>query len=317
MRTVGIGTVLSDRYEIVDELGSGGMGAVFLARNLRTDGIVALKVLYPHVSRSLDARERFANEARVASLVKHKNVAEAIEFFESEELCAFVMEYVDGGNLLSKMKREGFRWDQVIDLLQQIAAGLEAMHRAGIIHRDLKPENILLTREGVVKITDFGVARVEGSMTLTQHGMMVGTPKYLAPEYIEMGEVDQRGDIYALGVMAFEMCAGQSPFRGGEKRSLADKFRFDEELIVSLSRRCPPDLFAVIQKAMSVSLISRYQTAGELLEDLVRLQPPAPEPVPVDPPPLLEPSLVAEKRGSLGRSLCLSIVLIILIFTLL
>lgn len=318
MRTVVIGSVLSARYEVIDELGSGGMGAVFLARDTRNEGtIVALKVLYPHVSRSVEAKERFANEARVAALVKHKNVAEAIEFFESDNVCAFVMEYIDGGDLLSRMQRDGLRWDEIIDLLQQIAAGLEAMHKAGIIHRDLKPENILLTKEGVVKITDFGVARVEGSGGLTQHGLMVGTPKYLAPEYIEMGEVDQRGDIYALGVIAFELCAGRSPFRVGERRSLADRFKIDEEAVASLSRRCPPDLYRVIGKAMSVSLMSRYQSAGELLEELIELRPPAPEPTPVEPPPLLAPSLPLERKGSLCRSLCLSLVLVIVIVTLL
>ena len=130
------------------------------------------------------------------------------------------MEFVDGSDLSEMMRRNRVDWRRAVEILLQIASGLDAIHKAGIVHRDLKPENMLIATDGTVKISDFGVARLKGSITLTQAGAMVGTPKYVSPEYIETGECDHRGDIYALGVIGFELLAGRSPFRSTTRVSM-------------------------------------------------------------------------------------------------
>ncbi|RMD87581.1 MAG: serine/threonine protein kinase, partial [Candidatus Dadabacteria bacterium] len=207
------GTIFGQRYEIIRCLGSGGMGVVYLACDTEyRDFLVALKLLYPGIVDSPEARERFRNEIVASYRVNHKNVVRAFEYFDSDEYQAYAMEYIAGGDLADLM--EGISPDnplpekKIADILFQISSGLNAIHSQGILHRDLKPENILLTPDGVVKINDFGVARLKGSITLTAVGAMVGTPKYVSPEYIESGHCDQRSDIYAVGIIGYELLTG-------------------------------------------------------------------------------------------------------------
>jgi len=246
------------------------MGAVYLASDARhPDFFVAIKVLYPGVIKSRDARERFRNEIVASYRVNHPNIVRAYEYFDQDDFQAFAMEFVDGGDLFQKMKSGAMPPSEALKILKQIASGLSAVHAEGIIHRDLKPENILLTQNGVVKITDFGVARLRGNNTITQIGAMVGTPRYLAPEYVETGEADFQSDIYALGVMGYEMISGGSPFRSNSKVSLmVERLKYHVEPLHRVARHCPKNLARVIEKAMAVSIHRRYKTASDLLIDL-------------------------------------------------
>ena len=265
------GALFCGRYEIMRALGAGGMGAVYLACDPRfRDFLVALKVLYPGVIRTREARERFRNEIVASYRVNHRNVVRAYEYFDEETFQAYAMEYVDGGDLAMLMKRSRIEWKVAVGYLEQVASGLEIVHQSGIVHRDLKPENLLMTSTGIVKISDFGVARLKGSITLTQAGAMVGTPKYVSPEYVETGECDHRGDIYAVGVIAYELLSGRSPFRADSRVSMMmERFKKDPNDLYRIVPECPPGVIEVIKKAMTVDVLSRYQTATELYEDLV------------------------------------------------
>ncbi|MCB0309790.1 MAG: serine/threonine protein kinase [Bdellovibrionales bacterium] len=264
------GQLFGGRYKVIRQIGAGGMGAVYLAQDSRhEDFLVALKVLYPGIIKTREARERFRNEIVASYRVNHRNVVRAYEYFDQEDFQAYAMEYVDGGDLFQKMRAGPLPSMEVADILKQAASGLAAIHEVGIVHRDLKPENILLTSKGEVKITDFGVARLQGSNTLTQAGAMVGTPKYLAPEYVETGECDHRGDIYALGVIAYELVSGISPFRADSKVSLmVERLRFNVEPLRRVAPHCPPPLAHVIQRAMNVSVVRRYPKASDIVRDI-------------------------------------------------
>lgn len=269
------GSTFGGRFEILKSLGAGGMGAVYLCCDLKhREFLVALKIIYPGIIRTQAARERFRNEIVASYRLNHRNIVRAYEFFDEDDFQAYAMEYVDGGDLASLMKKGRIAPLKVIDIVKQIASGLEAIHQNGIVHRDLKPENILITKAGVVKISDFGVARLRGSSTLTQAGAIVGTPKYVSPEYIEMGECDHRGDIYAVGVMAYEMLAGASPFKSNTKTSMMlERFSFrPEEMTAALGPSCPQALAKAVQKAIAVNLAVRYQSAAELRQDLEHIE---------------------------------------------
>jgi serine/threonine protein kinase len=181
------------------------------------------------------------------------------------------MEYVSGGDLLSLIKREPLTPEKSARFLNQIASALEAIHAAGIVHRDLKPENILITTDEQVKLADFGVARLRGSQTLTQAGAMVGTPKYIPPEYLETGESDHRGDIFALGVLGYEMLSGVSPFPDDSRELLATRrHTLKPPPLVKVAPHCPPELALIIERAMSPNLAQRYQSATDLRRDIER-----------------------------------------------
>jgi serine/threonine protein kinase len=269
------GAVFGGRYKVLKCIGSGGMGAVYLASDPRYDDfLLALKVLYPGIVKTPEARERFRTEIIASYRITHRNVVRAYEFFDDDGAQAYAMEYADRGDLHSMLSQGGLPISEAIPILRQAAAGLNAIHQRGIIHRDLKPENILLTKHGTVKIADFGVARMRGaSTTLTQHGAMVGTPKYFPPEYIEVGESDHRGDIYSLGVIGYEMISGTSPFRSESNVSIMlEHMQADRKPLHQVAPHCPPDLAKIINKAMEVGVANRYQNAEEMRQDLVCLE---------------------------------------------
>lgn len=210
------GTIVNGRYEVVKCLGTGSMGMVYACRHRELQGhIVAMKVLFSEVARDEVAAARFRNEIVASYGVSHPNVVRAYEYFRDGDLIAFTMEYIGGGDLADKISvDEKIAVPEIVRMLQQMCSGVQAIHDAGIIHRDLKPENILLTAQGDIKITDFGIARTGTGPKLTEHGGVVGTIDYVSPEYLEQGQVDARSDIYALGVLAYEMITQESPFKG-------------------------------------------------------------------------------------------------------
>lgn len=267
------GTVIGGKYEVVKCLGSGSMGLVYACRNRVLGQIVAVKVLFPEVASDKVASARFKNEILASYEVSHPNVVRAYEYITERDLVAYTMEYVGGGDLASKLgAEERMPIHEIVRMLGQMAAGCQAIHDAGIVHRDLKPENILLTSEGNVKIADFGIARNRHGPNLTEHGGVVGTIDYVAPEYMLKSQVDWRSDIYALGILAYEMVTGESPFRGDcVYATMTKRLKTDPEPPSKLRPECPRELDRVILKAMQREPEKRYQASIEMFSDLQKL----------------------------------------------
>ena len=264
------GTVIAGRYEVVKCLGAGSMGLVYACRHRELAGhLVAVKVLFPEVARDEVAAARFRNEIVASYGVSHPNVVRAYEYFRDGELVAYTMEYVGGGDLADRLNEGALPLEDVISYLGQIASGVQAIHDAGIVHRDLKPENILITPQGDVKITDFGIARMGHGPKLTEHGGVVGTIDYVSPEYLEKGQVDARSDIYALGVLGYEMITGESPFRGDSViATMTMRLKTDPPEPSSLRSECPPQLDKIILKALARIPEDRYQRSVDICVDL-------------------------------------------------
>jgi serine/threonine-protein kinase len=196
------------------------------------------------------------------------------EYFDLGKLQAFAMEFVSGGTLLTVMSDGALPVDVALSLMKQMGRGLSALHRAGTHHRDLKPENVLVTADGLAKLTDFGIARVRGSGTQSDcEGMLEGTPKYVPPEYVESSDSDHRGDIYALGVITYEMIAGELPFRSLTNTSLL-KERLQPHGLDLLNRipELPAEIAAIIERCLSIQPIQRYPQAVDLVEAIEAVQ---------------------------------------------
>lgn len=265
------GTIVNGSYEVVKCLGAGSMGMVYACRHRELSGrLVAMKVLFAEVAGDSVATARFRNEIFASYEVNHPNVVRAYEYFRDGDMIAFTMEYVGGGDLAERIGGlEPIPIPTIIKMLQQMCSGVQAIHDAGIIHRDLKPENILITSQGDIKITDFGIARTGTGPKLTEHGGVVGTIDYVSPEYLEIGQVDARSDIYALGVLAYEMVTGESPFKGQSViETMTMRLRTDPEPPRSLRSECPKGLSDVILKAMTRDPERRYQSAAQMQRDL-------------------------------------------------
>ncbi len=268
------GTVIGGKYEVVKCLGSGSMGLVYACRHRELQGqMVAVKVLFPEVAQDKIASARFRNEILASYGVSHPNVVRAYEYLRDGDLVAYTMEFVGGGDLAERLSQtERMALPEIIRLLSQMAAGVQAIHDAGIVHRDLKPENILLTNEGNVKIADFGIARNRHGPKLTEHGGVVGTIDYVAPEYMLRSQVDWRSDIYAIGILAYEMVTGESPFRGDSVyATMTKRLKTDPEPPSTHRSECSPQLDAIILKAMQREPENRYQAGMEMFFDLQRL----------------------------------------------
>jgi serine/threonine protein kinase len=269
------GTVVNDRYEIVKCLGAGSMGMVYACRHRELSGhLVAMKVLFGEMAKDPTAAARFRNEIVASYGVNHPNVVRAYEYFRDGDIIAFTMEYVAGGDLADRISMDDrMPVKEVVRMLLQMASGLQAIHQTGIIHRDMKPENILLTAQGDVKITDFGIARMNSGPRLTEHGGVVGTIDYVSPEYLEKGQVDLRSDIYALGVMAYEMITGETPFKGKSViETMTMRLKTDPTVPHILRADCPEGLSDIIMKCLARTPETRYQTASEIHQDLLTLQ---------------------------------------------
>lgn len=246
------------------------MGAVYHARDVDHENFeVALKILFPGRIKGVEMRERFRQELQVAYRVHHENVVRAYDFFEFDGTSGYALEYVDGRDLFSLIESNSLTPFRIAEIFRQICCGLEAIHEQGIIHRDMKLENILISSEGTVKIADFGVAHLSDSIAMTEGGIMVGTPKYVAPEYVSEGKSDCRADIYALGVMAFETIARDTPFKSKTKQSLLkERLHVRGRSLATKVRNCPHDFVEIVDKAMAIDVKDRYQSAAEMRADL-------------------------------------------------
>lgn len=265
------GTVIAGRYEVVKGLGAGSMGVVYACRHRDLAGhLVSVKVLFPEFAQDKTASARFRNEICASYGVSHPNVVRAYEYLTDGDLVAYTMEYVSGGDLADRLDRDDpIPIPDVVTILSQMCSGVQAIHDAGIVHRDLKPENILISKDGKVKITDFGIARTDHGPKLTEHGGVVGTINYVSPEYMLHAQVDWRSDIYAIGILAYEMIVGEAPFHGDSMYATMTKRLKSDPTPPSVSRpECPAELDRVVLRAMHRDREERYQSAQEICDDL-------------------------------------------------
>lgn len=269
-----IGTTFAGRYQVIEELGKGGMGRVYKVLDKEIREKLALKLLNPEISANERMIERFRNELKFARKISHRNVCRMFDLGDEEGTRYITMEYVPGEDLKTSIRRMGpLNVGKAIFIAKQVCEGLAEAHRIGIVHRDLKPRNIMIDREGNVRIMDFGIARsleVEG---ITDSGVMIGTPKYMSPEQVEGEAIDQRSDIYCLGVILYEMVTGKVPFDGDTALSIALKQKTEIPPEPSeLNPQIPDDLSQVIMKCLEKNKEKRCQTAEELLSILNQVE---------------------------------------------
>lgn len=267
------GTTLAGRYEVIEELGKGGMGSVYKVYDKEIKENVALKLLDPVIAADEQRIERFRNELRFARKITHKNVCRMHDLNKEEETYYITMEYISGEDLGSLINRIGqFTIGKSIFIAKQVCEGLAEAHRLGIVHRDLKPQNIMIDREGNAHILDFGIARAFKTRKITDTGMMIGTPDYISPEQAEGEEVDGRTDIYSLGVILYEMLTGKVPFEGETPLSIALKHKSEEPRDPKeINPQIPAEISHVVLKCMEKGKERRYQTGDELLAELNRI----------------------------------------------
>jgi serine/threonine-protein kinase len=267
-------SIIGKKYKIVKAIGAGGMATVYAAESLSDPSFkVALKVFYPGIIKSAEAKDRFRNEVLAAYRVPHENVIQIYECFDEDNLFAFSQELADGGDLFQRLQQGPINQKTTLKIIHQITSGLQAIHESSVIHRDIKPENILMTKSGIAKISDFGVARLTGINTPTQVGHIVGTPRYVSPEYVATGKCDQRTDIFALGILAFEMLTGKLPFPDHTSEVLSNN-RFVANKRTSLQDcqiECSKELELIIERCLAINPDERYQTAQDMIDDIEHL----------------------------------------------
>ncbi len=273
VQVVRAGTMVAGKYKIIDEVGHGGMGVVYKAEDVKLKRSVALKFLPPHLVDSPELKERFLIEAQAAAALNHPNICVVHEVGESEERPYMAMEFVDGETLRDRLHRAPLKALEALDIAIQVAAGLGEAHRKGIIHRDIKSANIMVTTKGQAKVMDFGLAKLRGGSSLTKSQTTIGTVAYMSPEQAQGEDVDQRTDLWSLGVVLYEMLTGDLPFKGDRDLSVIYSIVHSEPK--SLKVRKPPvpeELQQVIGRALRKKLESRYGSAEEMLKDLKAYQ---------------------------------------------
>nr|NIP77870.1 protein kinase [Gemmatimonadota bacterium]NIQ52186.1 protein kinase [Gemmatimonadota bacterium]NIU72291.1 protein kinase [Gammaproteobacteria bacterium]NIX42788.1 protein kinase [Gemmatimonadota bacterium]NIY06956.1 protein kinase [Gemmatimonadota bacterium] len=278
-------------FRILREIGRGGMGVVYLAEDTRLGRSVALKALPPYLGAGREARRRFEAEARAVSALDHPNIATLYEIDETEEGQLYmVFAYYPGETLERRISRGPLPPDRAVEIATGIAAGLGAAHERRIVHRDVKPSNVLLTRDGGVKLLDFGVAKVAGE-EMTGEGIRLGTVAYMSPEQVRAGELDGRADLWSLGVVLYEMLTGSRPFRGGDPAATFQSI-LDDELAPALPGELPGALDQVVAKLLCKTPEGRYQSAEDLLADLRAVRSGAAPGVAIrEPPPPPRPAI--------------------------
>jgi serine/threonine-protein kinase len=246
------------------------MGVVYKAEDTKLKRIVALKFLPPELTRDAEAKARFIYEAQAASVLDHPNICTIYEVSETEDSHTFIaMAYYEGEDLKSRIARGPLKLDEALDFAVQIAQGLAKAHEQKIIHRDIKPANVLITKDGLVKIVDFGLAKLSGRTKLTRTGTAPGTVSYMSPEQLRGGDIDHRSDIWALGVVLYEMTTGETPFRGEYEQAMSYSIVNDApKPIRSFRPDVPVEVERLIEKTLSKDPNERYQKATELLAAL-------------------------------------------------
>ena len=268
------GALFAGRYEILEELGGGGMGTVYRVYDRELEEEIALKLIRPDIASNRETIDRFKNELKLTRKIRHAHVCGMFDLQEEGGALFITMEYVRGEDLSSVMRRMGtLAMGKAISIAHQVAEGLAEAHKLSIIHRDLKPGNIMIDKEGNAKIMDFGVARTLAGVGTTVEGAIIGTPEYMSPEQVEGQPADTRSDLYALGVVLFEMVTGQAPFRGDTPFSVAHKHLYEPPPDPrKLNPHIPIELSRIILRLLEKDRERRYQTAAELSVDLAAAQ---------------------------------------------
>ncbi|MFQ6114838.1 MAG: protein kinase [bacterium] len=259
-------------YKILNKLGAGGMGEVYLAEDTELDRKVALKFLMTRCTADAEVKSRFEREAKAAAALNHPNIITVYEIGEYEGRAYIAMEYVEGESLRQKVSSGQLSVESAVDIAMQTCDGSNAAHQAGIIHRDIKPENIIIDKSGRVRILDFGLARMAGVSKLTKEASTLGTISYMSPEQFQGALVDQRADVWAVGVVLYEMLTGELPFQGDyEQAVMYSVLNEKPEPIADLRPDLPATVETVIFKALEKDQNKRYQNMQELLLDLQAL----------------------------------------------
>ncbi len=265
-----IGRIVS-HYKILAKLGEGGMGIVYKARDITLDRDVALKFLPQYLTSDPTEKERFSHEAKAAAALTHPNIAVVHEIGEHDGQVFIAMELVEGNTLKQLVGSVPVPIKKVLDIAVQVCEGLSAAHERGIVHRDIKSDNIMVTPKGMVKIMDFGLAKLKGSTKLTKTGSTLGTAAYMSPEQAQGEEVDQRSDIFSLGVVFYELLTARLPFRGEHPTALAYSIVNEEpQPIARFNEKITPEIEHIVAKLLEKDRDNRYQHADDLLADLRR-----------------------------------------------
>ncbi|MFQ5500610.1 MAG: protein kinase, partial [Candidatus Zixiibacteriota bacterium] len=265
-----VGKTIS-HYKILGMLGAGGMGEVYLAEDTELGRKVALKFLPPQSTTEADIKARFKHEAKAAAALNHPNIVTVYEVGEHEGQSYISMEYVEGESLKDLLAKQELSTNRVIEIASQICEGLSKAHQAGIVQRDIKPENILINSEGRVKIADFGLAKLGNVTKLTKESSTLGTLSYMSPEQIQGADVDQRSDIFSLGVVLYEIITRQLPFKGDYEATVSYSIVHEEpEPLARYKSGISEGLQHIVDKALDKNLDTRYQHVDDLLADLKR-----------------------------------------------
>jgi serine/threonine protein kinase/tetratricopeptide (TPR) repeat protein len=269
-----VGETFAGRFQVIEELGKGGMGRVYKAYDTEIKEHVALKVLNPEIAADESVVERFRHELKYARAVSHRNVCRMFDLGRTGDTAYIAMEFVSGEDLKTLLRRVGqLPANRTVAVARQIADGLAEAHRLGVIHRDLKSHNIMIDREGNARIMDFGIARSVKGKGITDPGVIMGTPDYMSPEQLEGKEADQRSDIYSLGAVLFEMVAGEPPFEGETPLVVAARHKTEQPRDpAELNPQTPAALGRLILRCLEKDPEKRYQTAADLGAELEAIE---------------------------------------------
>ena len=261
--------LIAGKYRIIEEIGRGGMGVVYKAQDLKLKRCVALKFLPPHLMDFSELKERFLIEAQAAAALSHPNICVIYEVGESEERPYIAMEYVEGETLRDRLKNGALAAEEALRIAGQIAAGLAEAHGKGIIHRDIKSANIMVTKKGQAKVMDFGLAKLRGGSSLTKSQTTLGTVAYMSPEQARGEELDHRTDLWSLGVVLYEMLAGELPFNGDHDQTVIHAILHKEpKRLDKIRPGLPPGLGRIAFQALTKYPDGRYQTMEDFRNDL-------------------------------------------------